>query len=388
VRIWISGGGTGGHVYPGLAVVEALQAARSQGTSGPAAEPDAICWIGSEGGVERDLVARAGLPFQAIAAGGLHGLAPWTAARNLVRLARGAMQVWKLSQEWKPEVLLVTGGFVSAPVALVCWLRRVPILVYLPDIEPGLAVRFVSRFAARIAVTAEPSRSFLPAHKVVVTGYPVRQELIRARSARDQGRTHLGLETSLKTVLVFGGSKGARSLNRALGQVLDQVLARWQVVHISGTLDSGAAQARREMLSQELKSRYKLFAYLHGEEMGMALAAADVIVSRAGASVLGELPLMGLPAILVPYPFAWRYQKVNADYMVEQGAAVVLDDQGLGEGLLPALTSLLGDEARWAAMRERASSLARPDAASALAQQLRALVADSPRGRKRHDEAQ
>ena len=114
----------------------------------------------------------------------------------------------------------------------------------------------------------------------------------------------------------------------------------------------------------------------------MALAAADVVVSRAGASVLGELPLMGLPAILVPYPFAWRYQKVNAGYLVEQGAAVVLDDQELGEGLLPALTSLLGDEARWTAMRERARSLARPDAASALAQQLRALAGDSPRRAK------
>lgn len=303
-------------------------------------------------------------------------------ARNLARLARGALQVWKLSREWKPEVLLVTGGFVSAPVALVCWLRRAPILVYLPDIEPGLAVRFVSRFAARICVTAEASRSFLPAHKVVVTGYPVRQELIRARAARDEGQSHFNLEPSLKTVLVFGGSKGARSLNRALGQVLDQVLARWQVVHISGTLDAGAAQARREKLSQELKSRYKLFAYLHGEEMGMALAAADVAVSRAGASVLGELPLMGLPAILVPYPFAWRYQKVNADYLVEQGAAVVLEDRDLGEGLLPALTSLLGDEARWTRMRERASGLARPDAASALATQLRASVAESFRSTK------
>lgn len=292
------------------------------------------------------------------------------------------MQVWKLSSDWKPEVLLVTGGFVSAPVALVCWLRRVPILVYLPDIEPGLAVRFVSRFAARIGVTAEASRAFLPAHKVVVTGYPVRQELVRARAARNQGQSHFGLEPSLKTILVFGGSKGARSLNRALGQVLDQMLARWQVLHISGTLDAGAAQARREMLSQELKSRYKLFAYLHGEEMGMALAAADVVVSRAGASVLGELPLMGLPAILVPYPFAWRYQKVNADYLVEQGAAVLLEDRDLGDGLLPALTSLLGDETRWTAMRERASGLARPDAASALAMQLWALVTESPRSTK------
>ena len=319
---------------------------------------------------------RAGLPLEVIPAGGLHGLAPWTAARNLLRLVRGFLRVWRLAADWRPDTLFVTGGFVSVPVALTCWLRRVPILVYLPDIEPGLAIRFVSQLATRIGVTAEASRQFFPAHKVVVTGYPVRQELIRVREAKNLGRTHFGLDASRRTILVFGGSKGARSLNRALSEVLDQVLSQWQVIHISGTMDADEAQARYEILSEGFKSRYKLFAYLHGEEMGLALAAADVVVSRAGASVLGELPLMGLPAILVPYPFAWRYQKVNADYMVGQGVAVRLDDEKLSEGLLPTLESLLGDEAQWEAMQKRARGLARPDAASALARQLRALAAD------------
>ena len=355
-------------MYPALAVVEALTADRGPQTA------DVISWIGSQGGVEQELVARAGLPFEAIPAGGLHGLAPWTATRNLARLARGFARVWILAAERKPQVLFVTGGFVSAPVAAVCWLRRVPILVYLPDIEPGLAIKFLSRLATKICVTAEPSRQFLPARKVVVTGYPVRQALIRAREARDEARAHFGLDALHKTILVFGGSKGARSLNRALSKALEPVLARWQVIHISGTLDAGEAQARREMLSDELKSRYKLFAYLHGEEMGLALAAADLVVSRAGASALGELPLMGLPAILTPYPFAWRYQKVNADYMVEQGAAARLDDEKLSQELLPTLENLLNDETRWAAMRERARSLARPEAASALASQLRSLA--------------
>lgn len=133
-------------------------------------------------------MTRAGLPFETIPAGGLHGLAPWTAARNLLRLARGFLRAWKLAGEWKPQVLFVTGGFVSAPVALACWLRRVPILIYLPDIEPGLTIKFLSRLATRIGVTAEASRQFLPAHKVVVTGYPVRQELIRVERRERQHR--------------------------------------------------------------------------------------------------------------------------------------------------------------------------------------------------------
>lgn len=369
----ISGGGTGGHVYPALAVVEALADRRHR------LEPesaDAVCWIGSEGGVEQELVGRAGLPFKAIPAGGLHGLAPWAMARNALRLTRGLLRAHKLAAEWKPDVLFITGGFVSAPVALACWLRRVPILVYLPDIEPGWTIQFLSRLATRVAVTANASRKYLPARKVVVTGYPVRPELIRAREARTEAQAHFGLDGSRKTILVSGGSKGARSLNRALAGILDQALDRWQVIHISGTLDAVEAQARREQLSDTpgRKARYKLFAYLHSEEMGLALAASDVVVSRAGASILGEYPLMGLPAILAPYPYAWRYQKVNADYLAEQGAAVRLDDEKLDDELWPTLEGLLGDEARWLAMRERARALARPDAAENLVAQLLALA--------------
>jgi len=340
-------------------------------------QPLAICWIGGEGGVEQDLVTRAGLHFEAIPAGGLHGLALWTMARNLTRLMRGFWRACRLAARWKPQVLFVTGGFVSVPAALACWLRHTPILVYLPDVEPGWAIRFLSWLATRLAVTVEASRQFLPARKVIVTGYPVRPELLRAREARTEALAHFGLEAARKTILVAGGSKGARRLNRVLGEVLEQVLARWQVIHISGTLDVDEVQARRAQLSDELQSRYKLFAYLHSAEMGLALAAADIVISRAGASILGEYPLMGLPAILVPYPFAWRYQRVNADYLVSQGAAVRLDDEKLESELLPTLTSLLEDEARLGTMRARMRALAREDASAVLAHELMRLVGNN-----------
>ena len=371
----ISGGGTGGHVYPALAVVEALTA-------------DSIRWIGSQGGVEQALVARAGLSVEVIPAGGLHGMSPVTVARNVVRLARGVIKSYRIVADWKPDVLFVTGGFVTAPVALACWLRRVPILVYLPDIEPGWAVKFLSVLATRIAVTAEASRKFLPAHKVVVTGYPVRQELVQTRANRSEAQAHFGLDPARKTILVSGGSKGAQTLNRALSQVLDQALARWQVIHISGAQDAQEMQARRDKLDDEHQARYRLYDYLHGQEMGLALAAADLVVSRAGASILGEYPLMGLPAILVPYQFAWRYQKVNADYLVEHGAAVRLDAHDLEQTLWPTLERVLNDEARLTAMGKSARGLARPEAAAGLASQLQRLphapgnsqVCGNPRG--------
>ncbi len=403
MQVWISGGGTGGHVYPALAVVEALMADRgsqiadrssqianglSPIANGPmqAATDDtpyaisdtryAICYIGSLGGMEQELVKREapGVAFEAIPAGGLHGLAPWTMVRNAGRLAHGVIRSMRLVARQQPQVLFVTGGFVTVPVALACWAYRVPILLYLPDIEPGWAERFLSRLAARIGVTAEASQAFFPGRPVTVTGYPVRRELVQARTMRAEARAHFGLEADRKAVLVFGGSKGARSLNQALGRWLEQMLARWQVIHISGTLDADEAQARRDRLDAELQARYKLFAYLHSQEMALALAAADLAISRSGASILGELPLMGLPAILVPYPFAWRYQKVNADYLVERGAAVRLDNDRLDQELWTTCHDLIDDEAHLATMRQRAGELARPDAALVLASHLQAMA--------------
>lgn len=369
--MWIAGGGTGGHVYPALAVVEALAPTFTPPMSPPRSGGDergGIRWIGSRGGVEEGLVARAGIPFDAIPAGGLHGLGPLRAARNALKLAAGIVRALVLARAFRPQVLLVTGGFVSVPAAIACWLRRTPIVAYLPDVEPGLAVKFVSRLARRVAVSVDDSKRYVPAHKVVVTGYPVRSAL--ARLDRAEAVRRLGLSPDRKTLLVFGGSRGARSLNRALGSILEILLARYQVIHISGATDAQESRARRAALAEELQAHYHLFEYVH--DMGLALAAADVVVSRAGASVLGEYPLFGLASILVPYPYAWRYQKVNADYLVSRGAAIRVNDEDLAGELLPAIERLMTDDAARAQMQSRARALARPEAAARLAD----LVAD------------
>jgi UDP-N-acetylglucosamine--N-acetylmuramyl-(pentapeptide) pyrophosphoryl-undecaprenol N-acetylglucosamine transferase len=323
-----------------------------------------VRWLGSRGGVEEELVQRAGIPFDAIPAGGLHGLGPLRAAWNGLKLLAGVFRALSLARSFRPQALLVTGGFVGVPAAIACWLRRTPIVVYLPDVEPGLAVKFVSRLATRVAVSVEDSKRFLPAGKVVVTGYPTRSRL--ARATRTDAVRRFGLATDRKTLLVFGGSKGARSLNRALGSILEAVLERYQVIHISGSLDVAEARARREALPDALKARYHLFDYLH-EDMGLALAAADVAVSRAGASTLGEFPLFGVASILAPYPYAWRYQKVNADYLAARGAALRLNDEDLPGQLLPAIERLMSDDEMRARMGRQARSLAQPEAAKRLA---------------------
>ncbi len=357
--LWMAGGGTGGHVYPGLAVLEALKAAG----------PVDVLYVGGRGRVEERLVARAGIPFAGIPAGGLHGLAIWRAALNLVKLAQGFFAALRLGRRHRPDALFVTGGYAGVPVALAAWALRVPILLYLPDIEPGLAVRLIARLATRIGVTVEDSRAFLPAHKVVVTGYPIRSEF--TGTDRTTARRALGLPEGEQVLLIFGGSTGARSINLAVVKNLQGLLEVAQVVHISGERDWPQVAARADELPATARERYHPYPYLHGAAMGHALAAADLAVCRAGASTLGELPYFGLPAVLVPYPYAWRYQRVNAEWLAARGAAVVLEDARLGEELVPTVQSLLADPARLAGMRAYASALARPDAAERLAEILR-----------------
>lgn len=337
------------------------------------ASPD-LCWVGSAGGVEAGLSTRAGIAFEGIPAAGLRGKNPLALLGGLWSLVRGFRQARRLVADFRPDVLFVTGGYACVPVALAARLARVPLLIYLPDMRPGLAIRLLARLAARVAVTAAPAaRHFRPA-QAVVTGYPVRRELFER--GRSEARARLGLSQEGEgrpLLLVFGGSQGARSINRALSQGLEKLLEVAHVVHISGQRDVEWAQARRAELPAGLRDHYHLHAYLH-EEMVDALLAADLAVSRAGASTLGEFPAAGLPAVLVPYPYAGAHQWENATYLVEAGAAVAIDDADLAGALVPTALNLLSDAGRRAEMRRAAQSLAQPDAARHIAELLSDLA--------------
>ncbi len=360
----VSAGGTGGHISPALAIVAELQAS--------ATPAEATLWVGTAGEMEETLVPRAGLPLETISGGGLHGVGVSKLARNSVQLTRGWWQARGVLRRFRPDVILLTGGYTNGPVALAAWLRRTPMVIFLPDIEPGLAIKTLSRLASRIACTAEASRAYLPAGKAVATGYPVRPGLVPAMSPAE-AREAFGLQSDRPTLLVFGGSRGARTINTALTAILPDLLTVCQVIHISGELDWDTVARRSAELPAELGQRYRPFAYLH-EEMGPALRAADLVLSRAGAATLGEFPALGVPAVLVPYPFAWRYQKVNADYLVEAGAAVRLDDEKMASQLLPTLQQLLGDPEALGQMRTAMQALDRPGAARRVADLLVSLA--------------
>ena len=328
--------------------------------------------------MEADIVARVGVPFISIPGGGVHGVALLNALRNGWELSRGVFVALGAMRRERPDALLTTGGYVSGPVSVAARWLGVPILVYLPDIEPAQSVKAAGRLAARIAITVEDSRQFLPAHKVVVTGYPLGERI--TRWTRHAGRTALGLDAEVPVLLVFGGSRGARSINRAFMPHVP-TLSQWAyILHISGKLDWSEVEEARKRLPTEVQARYRLYPYLH-EEMGAAMAAADLVVCRAGASTLGEFPHFGLPSVLVPYPYAWRYQRVNADWLANRGAAIVVEDADLPAQIVPVVRGLLTDPARRSVMAKAARTLAQPDAARRLATELLALAHKSAKAK-------
>jgi UDP-N-acetylglucosamine--N-acetylmuramyl-(pentapeptide) pyrophosphoryl-undecaprenol N-acetylglucosamine transferase len=324
--------------------------------------------------MEADLVQKAGIPFQTIPAGQVAGMGLRTIP-NLVNVVRGTLESRRILNAFTPDVLLFTGGYVAVPMAVAG--RRLPGVVYVPDIEPGIAIKSMARYASIVALTHEDSAQYFPKTvQAIVTGYPTRPEL--KGWTRERGREHLGLKSDRFTLLVTGGSKGARSINRAVIANLTDLLQDAQIIHLTGKLDWEEVQSARALLPPELAEDYHPLFYLH--EMGAALAAADLVVSRAGASALGEYPLFGLPSILVPYPHAWRYQKVNADTLARRGAAVRVEDDALSKEIVPAVRSLVRDPARLEAMRKSAQAMAQPQAAERLADIIRRLVEEKQHG--------
>ncbi len=352
----LAGGGTGGHVYPGLAVAGALAASGG---------PHDLLYIGIKGRIDARIVPQHGIPFRAILAGPLRVSSPLAFAGNAAKLALGIAQSLWILLRFKPNVVFATGGYASVPVGAAARMLRKPLIVYLPDVTPGWAVRLLSRLATRMATTSDHALDYLPAAKTRVVGYPVRGDFWSVD--RDAARERLGLPLDAKVVLVTGASLGARAINEAVVAALPKLLVRGRIIHVSGAADDAWAREQRSKLSDAQQANYTVYGYF--DDMPAALIASDLVVSRAGASTLGELPAAGVPSILVPGEYEGWSQAPNAEYLQAQGAAVMLRNAEL-DGLAATVIELLDDEPRIQRMRDAARALARPDAARDLAQML------------------
>lgn len=360
MRVVFAGGGTGGHVYPGLSVVEALRRA---------SEDLELMYIGRAGGAEERIVQGAGLQYRGVRAAGIRGKSPVATVRGAAVLVAGLLDAWRVLGGFQPRAVFATGGYASVPVVVAARLRRVPVLLYLPDVHPGWAVRFLARFATRIATTSEAALAHLPPKKTIVTGYPVRPGFFTAQ--RPTARARMGVPPQELCILVLGGSSGSRDLNRAIARHLPQFTQLAEVIHSSGPAFEPELRRLAEHLPEPNRRRYHLYPYL--DDMPSAMAAADLCITRAGASTLGELPAAALPAVLVPGPFS--DQERNARFLAARGAAVVVPNERLHDALLPSVRDLLTSPDRLNAMRKAMHALARPDAAARLAWLLREVAA-------------
>lgn len=353
MRIAITAGGTGGHIFPAVSVFEALR------QLDPSVEAR---FFGPENRGERAMVAATGLPFEVVPSAAIRGRGPIGLVRSAWSLARGVFAALRKFRAFRPDAVFSTGGYASFPGAVAARLLRRPLVVYLPDVSPGWAVRAEARLATRMATTAEAALALLPRTKTRVTGYPVRETFFTV--SRAEARERLGIPPGDLVVLVAGASQGARAINQALFSGLGDLLRRAHVLHVTGAAGLADAEAVAAGLEPALREHYRPAAFR--DDLPVAMLAADLAVMRAGASILGELPAAGLPAVLVPGTFAGAHQKDNAKWLESAGAAIVLEESSI-DRLGGLLGELVDDPERLQAMAASARALVRPEAARDIA---------------------
>jgi UDP-N-acetylglucosamine--N-acetylmuramyl-(pentapeptide) pyrophosphoryl-undecaprenol N-acetylglucosamine transferase len=343
--LMVAGGGTGGHIYPAIAIAReylARDAARS------------VVFVGTEKGLEKTIVPKAGFPLEFIDVGGLKGKGGLDLIRNVVRVPKGFIQAWKLIGKHKPSVVLGVGGYSSGPVLLAAKLRGVPTIVHEANAFPGLANRALARIVTTVAVAFAEAGPRMKRKDAVVTGNPIRKEFFETnRQPPTANRQRL---------VLFGGSQGSRILNDTMTGAL-LFLARMkdtlEIVHQTGPNEL-----------EKVQNAYRTSAFANARVVPYLdpivdeIAAADVVVCRAGAMTIGELAAIGRGAILVPFAAATNnHQELNARVVERAGGAVVITENELSpERLAGAITEILADPQRAASMGAAAKTLAMPDA--------------------------
>jgi UDP-N-acetylglucosamine--N-acetylmuramyl-(pentapeptide) pyrophosphoryl-undecaprenol N-acetylglucosamine transferase len=353
MRMIVAGGGTGGHLFPGLAVAECV--------AGP---DDAVLFVGSAFGIEARVIPSTAFPFHALSIRGLRGRG-WRGVLQLAwQLPAALAGAWRVIGSFRAGIVLGVGGYASFPAVVAAWLRRVPSVLLEQNARPGLSNRVLSRLAARVCTTFPEAHAFFPADKVVLTGNPVRR-LAAPAPARRAGFT----------LFAFGGSQGARRINEALmaaAPALRAAVPGLRVIHQTGAADRDRVNAAYRAVGVPAE----VTAFV--TDMGRAYAEADLVVCRAGATTVAELTSLGKAAILVPYPFAADdHQRANASVLAARGAAVMLLDRELSsEHLTAAVTELAGDRERLEAMGRAARAMAVPDAAERVVAVCRDVVGE------------
>ncbi|TLM78513.1 MAG: undecaprenyldiphospho-muramoylpentapeptide beta-N-acetylglucosaminyltransferase [Actinobacteria bacterium] len=357
MRFLLSGGGTAGHVHPALTVADVLRASGHE-----------VAFAGTAEGAEARLSTEAGHDFHVLPARGWDRSRPWTLVAGIAVMAWSALRAWALLARLRPDCVLGFGGYVSIPVGIAAWMRDVPLVLQEQNAVPGLANRFLSRWARAVAVAYRGSAAHLRhPERATLAGMPVRPAVLAGDG--EAWRVRHGIPSRDTLLFVFGGSRGARHLNEATVALFGRLLALpgVSVAHVAGRVEADAVNEAVAAHPHRDASRYHVLDY--EEDMGSALAAADLVVCRSGASSVAEVIAVGRAAVLVPYPYATDdHQTLNASEVVEAGGAVLVRDADLdGPEYADAVLGLLADRERRQRMAAAAARLGVPDAAARVA---------------------
>lgn len=361
IKVIISGGGTGGHIYPAIAIANALKELN------PSVE---VLFVGAEGKMEMEKVPKAGYPIIGLPIAGINRSNMMANLGFPVKLISSLLQARKILKDFQPDVAVGVGGYASGPLLLTASLANVPILIQEQNSYAGITNKFLAKNAKKICVAYPKMEQFFPASKIQMTGNPVRKDILNVASKRQQAFEHFGLQPDKPTVLVIGGSQGAKTINESIdGGLTSLVNAGCQVVWQTGKLYIERAKTAAEVFVG--KVYVSDFIY----EMDLAYAMADIVVSRAGALSVSELCLAGKPSILVPLPTAAEdHQTKNAMSLVENNAAILVKDVQAREELVKVALDLLHDKEKQANLIDNILNLGKPNAAIEIAQQVLSLV--------------
>lgn len=354
MKIAVSGGGTGGHIYPALALIREIQK-KDKNVE--------FLYIGTEKGLESKLVPRENIPFKSIHITGFKRKISFENVKTVLRFLKGVRDSKKMLKEFQPDVVIGTGGYVCGPVVYGAAKMGIPTIVHEQNSIPGLTNKFLSRYVDKVAICFEEAREFFPEKKVVLTGNPRASEVLGQDGIK--GRLSSGLKLKVPTVLIFGGSRGARPINEAVVKSLTELSSKpYQVLYVTGDVHYEEVKKEVELVGNPDNVIIKPFIH----NMPEVLAGVDLTVSRAGATTLAELTSLGIPSILIPSPYVTdNHQEKNALALSDNGAARLLLEKDLtGPKLVENIDQILGNEVRLADMKKAAKKLGIPDAAARL----------------------
>lgn len=363
MRIIVSGGGTGGHIYPAITLINNIKKIR----------PDAeFLYVGTKRGLEADIVPREKIPFATLKISGFERRLTMKNFAVLGRALGSLIKARHIVKQFKPDVAVGTGGYVCGPILMASALMGIPSLIQEQNAISGVTNKILARFVDKIAVGYERAAKYFPERKTVFTGNPIRDDIML--STRDEGMMEFSLDPAKKTVLVSGGSRGAHSINKAMLDVHRHFANNYrvQIMHVTGKTEYDFVKNGLIKMGIDRHKADNIAVYPYLYDMPKALAASDIAVFRAGATSLAELTARGVPSVLIPYPFAAEnHQEFNARELERNGAGkVILNKDLTGEKLIATLEDMLSSENKLQDMAEASRNMGKPDAAQTIAEMI------------------